>query len=78
MKPLILIIALVVLTGCEVRQQEQNEPSKENLTSARQYSTYEDTIRGHVYLIAVQWSPQGFGLGGPTHAEHCQCKGGGK
>ena len=72
MKPLLILIALVIV-GCDSKQ-EQNEPSNANLTSTRRYRTYEDTIRGHVYLIAVQWSPQGFGLGGPTHAEHCKCK----
>lgn len=62
MKPLILIIALV-LVGCH--------PKREPTPNDRPYGMYADTVWGHIYITTDHH--RGIST---VHAEHCQCKGG--
>lgn len=73
MKPLILIIALVVLAGCAAKEESTNQPTytePERYTNWH-YDLFVDSVRGHEYIIY-----DGYKSGGIIHAEHCQCKGG--
>lgn len=70
MKPLILLIA-IVLVGC--LSQDANGTS-------RNPDYYIDHIvdNGHSYLVVVTSVNYGYHQANIIHAEHCNCKGGGK
>ena len=62
MKTLLILIALV-LVGCGDTKEKLNK-------AVQEYSVYQDTIAGHVYLTST------VNLSGIStiHAEHCSCK----